>query len=63
LPDAPSQADVDSDGIGDADSGYRTADTGGCSAAQIIDAAGLGTGHQRFGIMQSALIDWIASAS
>ena len=43
-------------------SGLTVADTGGCSASQIIDAAGLGNGHQSFGISRSALNDWIASA-
>ncbi len=43
-------------------SGYTVADTGGCSASQIIDAAGLGNGHRRFGISRSALREWIASA-
>jgi hypothetical protein len=37
------------------------ADTRGCSAAQIIAAAGLGTGHTNFGITRSALDDWIAA--
>jgi hypothetical protein len=36
------------------------ADTRGCSAAQIIAAAGLGNGHTNFGITRSALDDWIA---
>ncbi len=43
------------------DSGFTVAETGGCSAAQIIAAAGLGSGHTRFGITRSALQDWIAT--
>ena len=35
------------------------ADTGGCSATQIIAEAGLGEGHSRFGITRSALQAWI----
>jgi hypothetical protein len=42
-------------------SGYTIVVTRGCSAAQIIDAAGLGKGHIRFGITKSALADWVAS--
>lgn len=42
-------------------SGYTIADTGGCSRQQIIAAAGLGGGHERFGISRSALEAWIAS--
>lgn len=49
---------VDSNGMS---SGYSISDTGGCSGSQIIDSAGLGEGHLRFGITQSALLDWIAS--
>jgi hypothetical protein len=41
-------------------SGYTLADTGGCSATQIIAEAGLGDGHTRFGITRSALEAWIA---
>ena len=43
------------------EAGFDVADTGGCSATQIIEAAGLGTGHQRFGLTASALIAWTAS--
>ena len=42
-------------------SGYRIADTGGCSATQIIAAAGLGNAHNRFGITRSGLDAWVAS--
>ncbi len=37
-------------------------DTHGCSASQIIEAAGLGNGHRKFGISDSALQDWVASS-
>ena len=43
------------------DSGFTVADTGGCSAGQIIEAAGLGQGHTRFGLTKSALEAWAAS--
>jgi subtilisin family serine protease len=43
------------------EAGFDVADTGGCSATQIIEAAGLGIGHQRFGLTASALIAWTAS--
>ena len=49
---------VDADGN---EAGYTVADTGGCSASQIIEAAGLGKGHQKFGITGSSLDDWVAS--
>jgi hypothetical protein len=39
---------------------YSLADTGGCSASQIIDAAGLGAGHTRHGIPDGALRAWVA---
>ncbi len=45
----------------DRDSGYTASDTGGCSASQIIEAAGLGGAHLRFGITKSALTDWAAA--
>lgn len=35
-------------------------ETGGCSAAQIIEAMGLGAGHEKFGLSRSALEAWIA---
>jgi Tol biopolymer transport system component len=42
-------------------SGYTITDTGGCSAEQIIAAAGLGTGHTRYGITRSALDAWVTT--
>lgn len=39
----------------DTSSGYTIADTGGCSASQLIAAGGLGNGHLRFGVSLSAL--------
>lgn len=42
-------------------SGITITDTGGCSGIQIINAAGLGEGHRKFGITRSALLDWIAN--
>jgi hypothetical protein len=48
------------DGDGNA-SGYTIADTGGCASQQIIEAAGLGGGQDKFGISKSALEDWIAA--
>ena len=51
-----------SDGAGAfGESGWTIADTGGCSASQIIDAADLGRGHTRFGLTNSALGDWVSS--
>lgn len=41
------------------DSGWTIVDTGGCSASQIIDASGLGRGHQRFGLSRGVLSAWI----
>jgi hypothetical protein len=43
------------------EAGVTIADTGGCSDAQIVEAAGLGQGHARFGITHSALLDWVES--
>ena len=40
---------------------YTIADTAGCSASQVIQAAGLGSGHLRFGITASALAAWVAA--
>ena len=42
-------------------SGWTLTDTRGCSAAQIIEALGLGDGHLRFGISQGELTAWIAT--
>ena len=39
---------------------YSLADTRGCSASQIIDAAGLRTGHTKHGIPGGALRAWVA---
>ena len=33
---------------------YTLAETGGCSATQIIEEAGLGNGHKRFGISRGS---------
>lgn len=57
------RADADGDfvnGRGQS-SGITVADTGGCSAAQIIEAAGLGNGHVKHGLSIGALRDWVAS--
>ncbi|MCD2443083.1 hypothetical protein LQ757_12440 [Agromyces sp. SYSU K20354] len=40
---------------------YTLADTAGCSAEQIIAAAGLGKGHGAHGISVGALRDWVAA--
>jgi len=40
-------------------SGFTILDTGGCSSSQIVEAAGLGAAHDRFGITKSALIAWV----
>lgn len=37
--------------------------TFGCSPTQIIDDAGLGRGHSKFGISTGALADWIANVT
>lgn len=42
-------------------SGLTLADTRGCSAMQIVEALGLGDGHQRFGLSQGELATWIAT--
>lgn len=39
--------------------GLTAVDTGGCSGIQVIDAAGLGGGHTRFGITASAVRAWV----
>ena len=44
-------------------SGITVSDTFGCSGEQIIESAGLGEGHSRFGITKSALLDWIEANS
>ena len=40
---------------------YTTADTGGCSCEQIIEAEGLGNGHTKHGCSIGAMDNWIAS--
>jgi hypothetical protein len=51
------------DGFVDADGEVvaTLADTGGCSSSQIVEEAGLGSGHLRFGISRSALSSWITT--
>ncbi|MFZ1864540.1 MAG: PQQ-binding-like beta-propeller repeat protein [Polyangiales bacterium] len=44
---------------GDHDPVFTIAETGGCSAEQIIDELGLGKGHVKFGLSLSALRSWI----
>jgi hypothetical protein len=46
----------------DGDVAYSLADTGGCSASQILDAAGLRTGHSKHGIPGGALRAWVTRA-
>jgi hypothetical protein len=46
-----------------ASSGYTIHDAAGCDEAQIIESAGLGKGHTKFGISRSALNSWVASLS
>ena len=41
--------------------GYTLEETGGCSAEQIIAAAGLGKGHLKHGISVGAMKKWVAS--
>ena len=45
------------DGTGEP-AGITLEDTAGCSAAQIIAAAGLGAGHSKFGISKGELMAW-----
>jgi len=40
---------------------FTTADTGGCSCKQIVDAAGLGIGQLSRGCSTSAILNWIDS--
>lgn len=44
-----------------ADSGITVTDTGGCSAIQVIIVAGLGDGHEKFGISKSAIGEYLSS--
>ena len=39
---------------------YSAADTAGCSCEQIIDALGLGEGHQKFGCSSGAMDSWMS---
>jgi hypothetical protein len=40
---------------------YSLAEAGGCSATQIIAAAGLGKGHAKHGISPGAMAAWVAT--
>ena len=40
---------------------YTLAEAGGCSATQIIAAAGLGKGHAKHGISPGAMAAWVAT--
>ena len=61
-------ADVDGDGVFDTSvpngkqpaRSYTIADTHGCNCAQIIEAAGLGRGHEKFGCSIGEMDDWVA---
>lgn len=60
-------ADVDGDGVFDTTPpngkgpgrAYTIEQTGGCSCRQIIDALGLGKGHEKFGCSISAMDEWL----
>lgn len=39
---------------------YTLSDTAGCSCEQILEALGLGRGHEKFGCSNEAMRDWIA---
>ncbi|MDX1500714.1 MAG: lamin tail domain-containing protein, partial [Thermoanaerobaculia bacterium] len=39
---------------------FTTQDTAGCSCEQIIDAQGLGSGHEKYGCSNSAMEEWVA---
>ncbi len=43
--------------------GFTFSQTGGCSGQQIIEAVGLGLGHEKFGLSTGAVDDWVASLS
>lgn len=45
------------------ESGFTIEDTFGCGQLQIIDLLDLGLGHEKFGITQSALLDFIEEFS
>ena len=40
---------------------YTLEEAGGCSAEQVIAAAGLGKGHLKHGISRGAMKEWVAS--
>jgi predicted extracellular nuclease len=40
---------------------YSTEDTAGCSCAQIIEAEGLGKGHEKFGCSIGVMDNWVRS--
>ncbi len=40
---------------------YTMEQTGGCSAAQILAAMGIGGGNERFGLSRGQLETWVAS--
>ena len=40
---------------------YTLEEAGGCSAEQVIAAAGLGKGHLKHGIPRGAMQEWVAS--
>ena len=48
---------VDRDGV----IAYTLHEAGGCSGSQIVEAAGLGKGHLKYGLSRGALEAWIAS--
>ena len=69
LPDLPSgdlrpnHYKATADGFVDRDGriGFSLDDTAGCSGAQIIESAGLGNGHSKFGLSRGAIVSWINS--
>jgi hypothetical protein len=44
-------------------SGYTIHDAAGCDEAQIVESAGLGNGHAKFGLSRGELKSWVASPS
>ena len=40
---------------------YSTEDTAGCSCTQIIEAEGLGKGHEKFGCSIGVMDNWVRS--
>ena len=69
LPDSPTRelkpnhfaATADGFVNGDGQVVYSLLEAGGCSGSQIVESAGLGEGHLKFGVSQGALQQWIAS--